>query len=231
MNLSDAKVYCEDEMLQLSGIQHYLFCPRQWALIHIDQIWEDNYLTTEGTLLHNNVDNPFYRERGRDNILTLRALRVASEKLGLTGIADAVELHPHKAAPYDKGELIKSKQFEIIPIEFKRGYPKINDCDRMQVAAQAIALEEMFGVSVNQGAIFYWQTRHREYIKIDDNAKERVKNITREMHEIFKSGQIPKVSIKKGCNSCSLKDYCLPSIMKKSAKKYIINSLEELENS
>lgn len=155
MNSSDTPPYKDEQLLQLSGIQHYMFCPRQWALIHLEQVWADNYLTAEGSLLHQNVDNPFFRESGRGNTITLRGIRLASNRLGLSGITDAVEIYPHPDAPKGKKQILESRRFEALPVEYKRGKPKLNDCDRSQLCAQAMILEEMLGVEINRGAIFY----------------------------------------------------------------------------
>ncbi len=229
MNSSKTFRYNEDEMLQLSGIQHYMFCPRQWALIHLDQVWTDNYLTTEGSLLHKNVDNPFFRETGHGSVLTLRGLKIASYQLGLSGITDAVEIHPYDNAPKRKSEIIKSHLFEALPIEYKRGKPKTNDCDRIQVAAQASILEEMLGVRINKGAIFYWETRHREYVEITPTMKEMVVKLSNEMHEMFKRRRIPTAVKRRECRSCSIYDYCLPTIKGRSVKKYFLESMATLD--
>ena len=229
MSSSDLSIYTDEEMLQLSGIQHFVFCPRQWALIHLEQVWADNALTMEGSLLHQNVDNPFFREKGHSAAITLRGFRLASPRLGLSGIADAVEIYPFPNAPDNKKDILKSLLFEAIPIEYKRGKPKLSDCDRMQVAAQALILEEMLKVDIDKGAIFYWETRHREYINIDEDMKRRVMEISSEMHLTARSGILAPAVRKKHCNNCSLLDYCLPSLSGKSAKKYIQNSFSEIE--
>ncbi|MDE6337410.1 MAG: CRISPR-associated protein Cas4 [Muribaculaceae bacterium] len=217
--------YSEEEMLQLSGIQHYVFCPRQWALIHIEQIWADNTLTAEGSLFHQNVDNPYLRETNGSPIITLRSLRLSSPDLGLSGMADAVEIIPFENAPRHKHNILKSKLFTALPIEYKRGKPKTTDCDRLQVAAQAIILEEMLSVKITQGAIFYWEIRHREYFDITEEMRAMVRKVSEEMHTIVNSGVLPKPIKKSHCRSCSLLDYCLPSLTGKSAKKYLQESL------
>ena len=129
--------YSEDDMLMLSGIQHYLFCPRQWALIHIDQQWQENKLTVEGDLLHNNVDNPFYRQKNGETI-TLRSVSDASKKLGLYGITDAVELKSTE----DVSNAISHPSYPgywlPYPIEYKRGHSKPDERDEVQLAAQVI---------------------------------------------------------------------------------------------
>lgn len=218
-------IYSEEEMLQLSGIQHYVFCPRQWALIHIDQLWDDNLLTAEGTMLHSNVDNPFMRETDGTGTVTLRGIRVVSDTLGLSGTADAVELHPHKDAPKDKASLLKSRMFELIPVEYKRGRRKVSDCDRIQVAAQGMALEEMLGINVSRGAIFYWEERHREYFDIDASLRTYVREAVAEMHRLTDSKTLPEPPKRNNCRACSLFDSCMPSLHRKSALKYIDDTL------
>ena len=224
-------LYTEDEMLQLSGIQHYVFCPRQWALIHIEQQWSDNSLTTEGTLLHENVDNPFHRETNGSQTITLRGFRLASPVLGLSGIADAIEIYPYENAPKTKPALLKSKLYDALPIEYKRGKPKMTDCDRIQVVAQAIILEEMLGIKIRKGAVFYWETRHREYFDISDELKEETIKTASNMHEAFNSNNIPKAIKKSQCKNCSLLDNCLPSLKGRSAIKYLSDSIEHISES
>lgn len=220
--------YTEEEMLQLSGIQHYVLCPRQWALIHMEQYWEDNGLTAEGTLLHANVDNPFYRETSGTNILTLRGLRLSSKRLGLSGIADAVEIIPHSEDRMTKAQLLESGKYDMLPIEYKRGTKKISDCDRIQVTAQAMILEEQFKVHIKQGAIFYWQDRHREYFEISDELRRQTEEISIEMHRILETNTIPKSERKRHCQKCSLMDYCMPGISERSAKRYVEESIRGL---
>lgn len=218
-------LYTDEEMLQLSGIQHYAFCPRQWALIHIEQFWNENSLTAEGSILHNNVDDPFRRETDGTGIITLRGVRLLSHVLGLTGTADAIEVQPHLNAPHSKTMLLKSKMFDMIPIEYKRGHRKINDCDRMQVSAQAIIIEEMFGINVTRGAIFYWEERHREYFDIDTRLRSAVMNAASEMHRLANNKILPTAHQESHCKSCSLFDYCLPSTSIKSAQTYLDKTL------
>lgn len=226
-----SNLYSDEEMLQLSGIQHYVFCSRQWALIHLEQLWADNTLTAEGSLLHENVDNPFFRETNGSNVITLRGFRLASPILGLSGIADAIEINPHEDAPVSKQAILKSKMYDILPIEYKRGKPKINDCDRMQVAAQAIILEEMLEVKVDRGAVFYWEVRHREYFDISDELRARVVAAAAEMHSLVKSNVLPKAIKKRHCKNCSLFDYCLPSLNGRNVGKYLSDSLGLISSS
>ena len=220
--------YPDSSMLQLSGIQHYTLCPRQWALIHIDQYWEDNHLTTEGELLHKNVDNPFLRETNGTDILTLRGLRISSPILGLTGIADAVEIHPFPGAPSKKADLLESHLFTALPIEYKRGNRKVNDCDRVQVTAQAMILEEMWNINIHQGAVFYWQERHREYFDLTESLRDKVIIAAKEMQTLFERKTLPLPENETNCRSCSLYDRCLPKLAYRSADSYIKQSLQIL---
>lgn len=216
-------------MLSLSGIQHYVFCPRQWALIHMEQQWVDNRLTTEGELLHANVDNPFLRETNGGDVVTLRGLRLYSSTLHLAGVADAVELHPMAGAPAEKSELIASRQFTALPIEYKRGRRKISNCDRVQVAAQAMILEEMLGVTVSRGAVFYWEERHREYFDIDESMRQQVLAASREMQMIMETRRLPEARKRRECGACSLYEVCCPSLGGKSAADYLRKMLQDEE--
>lgn len=220
-------IYADEDMLQLSGIQHYVFCPRQWALIHLEQEWTDNRLTAEGSMLHANVDNPSVRETNGSPTLTLRGLKLASSRLGLTGIADAVEVEPLPDAPRSKKALLRSKRYTIMPIEYKRGRPKTTDCDRIQVAAQAMMLEEMLGVNITVGAIFYWEVRHREYFDITDSLRADVERCSVEMHTIIENGFLPSAHKSSSCRACSLVEICLPGISAKSAVNYLNTMLHE----
>lgn len=227
-NKTSTHLYTDDEMLQLSGIQHYVFCQRQWALIHIEQQWADNSLTAEGCLLHGNVDNPFIRETNGSHTITLRGLRLASSVLGLSGIADAVEIRPYENAPLSKHALLKSKLYDAMPIEYKRGKPKITDCDKIQVVAQAMILEEMLGIKIRRGAVFYWEMRHREYFDISDALREETIRTVYEMHVTYNNHAIPKAIKKSCCKNCSLFDICLPSINGRSAIEYLSASIKNI---
>lgn len=223
--------YNEDEMLQVSGIQHYVFCPRQWALIYIEQEWIENNLTAEGRLLHENVDNPFLRERNGSSVFTLRGIKLESRKLGFYGIADAIEVHPVSDVEFpkqfSKQEILQSKNYTIIPVEYKRGKRKISDCDRVQVTLQAMILEEMLDIKISKGAVFYWSERHREYFDIDDSLRSKVIEFSNEMHNLFSSKLLPHASKQKSCKSCSVYDVCMPELSNKRVSKYLNFYLNE----
>ena len=219
--------YNDDEMLQLSGIQHYVFCPRQWALIYIEQVWIENHLTAEGRIMHENVDNPFQRERNGSSVITLRGVRLESKILGFNGIADAVEIYPHTNRLLSKQEIMSNKIYSMIPIEYKHGRRKISDCDRIQVTLQAMILEEMSGIKISQGAVFYWAERHREYFEINDNLRANVREVSKDMHSLFSSRTIPTASKKRCCRNCSIYDICLPELSNKNVSTYLKTHFNE----
>ncbi len=207
----------EEDFLMLSGIQHFAFCRRQWALIHIEQEWSENLRTAEGQILHENAHDPYFSE-SRKEVRIVRAMPVFSRTLGLSGECDIVEF-----VRADKGITLKNAEglYSVMPVEYKRGTPKEDECDVLQVAAQAICLEEMLLCEVNRGCIYYAQTRRRLYFEITPELKERVRAMATEMHVIFRKGRLPEVRRTKSCNACSLKDICLPSLSAaRSAKSY-----------
>lgn len=202
-------MYNDDDMLMLSGIQHFRFCPRQWALIHIEQQWADNRLTVEGELIHKHVDDPFYRQKCGDYI-TLRSVSIASHRLGLYGITDIVELHPAE----DDINVITHPRYPGLwlpyPIEYKHGKPKKNQEDEVQLAAQAMCLEEQYGIKVNYGAIFYAEIHHRVEVSISKELRDIVINCADLMHEVYSSGKLPPITRGKFCEKCSINNICMP---------------------
>ena len=202
-------MYIEDDMLMLSGIQHYMFCPRQWALIHMEQQWTENKLTIEGSILHENVDNPFYRQKNGDTI-TLRSVYIASRELGLYGISDVVELVPTDDATDAITHHRYPGYWKPYPVEYKRGHKKFNECDEVQLAAQVMCLEEMYGIHIPYAALYYNEVKHREVISISDSLRRLTQQCADQMHHIYKSHQLPTANKQNGCRNCSLKDVCLP---------------------
>ena len=221
-------VYSDDDMLMLSGIQHFMFCPRQWALIHLEQQWADNRLTAEGEVLHKNVDNPFYRQKN-GNVITLRSVHIASSILGLYGMTDAIELSP--ADDSDEDVILHPDYpglWHVLPVEYKRGIPKHNEVDEVQLAAQCICLEEIYGIKIRQGALFYWEQRSRELISINDSLRSLTAKIAEQMHKVFSSGRTPVCDKKPHCKNCSLKDLCLIELTERgSVKSYLKSGLYE----
>lgn len=220
-------MYSEEEMLLLSGIQHYMFCPRQWALIHIEQQWAENRLTTEGSIIHQNVDNPFLRQKNGD-VITLRSVHIASSTLGLYGITDAVELIPSDSQEDSITYNRYGGFWKPYPIEYKRGHSKPDKRDEVQLAAQVICLEEMYNINIPYGALYYNEVKHRAVIAISEDLRKATKQCAEEMHIIFSSGNIPKATSKPHCKSCSLKDICMPELSSKPiVKKYLNTNLYE----
>lgn len=208
-------MYNEDDMLMLSGIQHYRFCPRQWALIHIEQQWNDNSLTIEGQIMHKHVDDPFYRQKCGD-LVTLRAVNIASRELGLYGISDAIELLPSIAI---ENTIVHPKypgRWIPVVVEYKRGRPKDNQEDEVQLAAQVMCVEEMYNIKLSYGIFYYGELHHRVKVNITNQLRTLVKQCASEMHDIFKRMRIPKSEYGQHCEKCSIKEICLPKIDRNS---------------
>lgn len=216
--------YSEEDYLFISGIQHFKFCRRQWALIHVEQQWEENVHTVIGELMHKKAHDPYLTEKRKDTII-VRALPVVSKEMGITGECDVVEfrrcedgvrLHGHRGL------------YSIYPVEYKKGKPKTDGKDQLQLAAQAMCLEEMFSTKVKEGALFYGETKRREIIHITDELRLEVRDMFQEMHHYFSRHYTPKVKTSKSCSSCSLKEICLPKLSKTvSVGTYVKRMLQE----
>jgi CRISPR-associated exonuclease Cas4 len=227
-----ASEYTQDDLLPLSGIQHFLFCRRQWALIHIEQQWKENALTAEGRIMHKRADDPFFTET-RNGVITARSVPVASYRLGLSGVCDVVEFTPSPPAPLPSGEGgVKLPNREGLylpaPVEYKRGKEKHDHSDETQLCAQAMCLEEMLSTNISRGYLYYGETRHRVEIEFTSKLRTLVQEMSAEMHNYFSRGYTPKVKTHKGCRSCSLADICLPVLNEKviAASKYIKQQIE-----
>lgn len=217
-------MYNEDDYLQLSGLQHYLFCPRQWALIHIENQWQENLRTVDGRLMHKNVHNEGSVEK-RGNRLTVRGMRIASPSLGVSGQCDAVEFTKDTQGI----ELPGYPGFwQPMPVEYKHGSPKEDPCDAAQLCGQAMCLEEMLCCVIPAGALYYGETRRRQEIVFTEELRKTVRDSLTRMHELYQRGHTPSAKPKKGCNACSLKDICLPRLQKTgSVASYLKKNLEE----
>ena len=217
--------YTEDEYLMLSGIQHFKFCRRQWALIHVEQQWAENVHTVMGELMHQKAHDPYLTEKRKDTII-VRALPVSSRKLGVSGECDIVEFHKCEDGITLSGH---RGTYSVYPVEYKKGKPKESEEDKLQLTAQAMCLEEMFSTEIPEGALFYGETHRRERVIFSTELREEVKQMFQDMHQYYKRGYTPKVKQSKACNSCSLKDICIPKLEKTvSAKKYIAQMLKEV---
>jgi len=214
-------------LLMLSGIQHFRFCPRQWALIHMEQLWDENRLTVEGNLLHKNVDNPFYRQKNGDTI-TMRSVPIVSYQLGLYGLSDAIELYSAESEMNSIRHPKYPGRWHPYPIEYKRGEPKRNETDEVQLAAQAMCLEEMYNIRIEEGALFYGETNHRTIVPISDELRKIVAECSAEMHEIYKSQMTPKADKRRHCRNCSLQNLCMPELSERQkASNYLKHNLYE----
>ena len=214
----------DEDFLKLSGIQHFAFCRRQWALIHIENQWEENVRTVEGQIIHEKAHDKLAVE-SRGDILISRGMPVFSASLGISGECDVVEFH---RSPEGINIAGKDGLYNVVPIEYKRGKEKQDEIDELQLAAQAMCLEEMLCCKIPVGYLFYHETRRRIAVKISEELRKQVKDMLCEMHQLYNRGYTPRVKRTKKCNACSLKHICLPGLSSvKSVKNYIEEYLTE----
>ena len=214
-------MFSDTELVMISSLQHIVFCERQWALIHIEQQWQENVLTIEGKQLHERADSGL--SESRSELRIERSLRLRSLKLGLTGIADVVEFHREDR---------EGKAFwQPFPVEYKRGRERPDTGDSVQLCAQAICLEEMLGVDIPRGAIFYGQPRRRTQVEFDEELRVKVSELCERARRMIEAGAIPPPRLGKHCKNCSLVNECMPEISgnaeKGRAEKYIQKLLKE----
>lgn len=215
------QVYREEELLPLSGIQHYCFCPRQWAIIHVEQSWEENRLTALGQLVHQRVNRPEESEK-RKNKVTLRSVPLISYQLGLYGISDAVELERLEVGHENA---FKHPNYpgwwKATPVEYKRGRPKKHLADKLQLCAEVLCLEEMYGLHISVAYLYYEAIKHRLEVVIDESLRRETISTAMAMHEDFAKGKTPKPKLTAACKSCSLQSLCLPQLSHQpSVKSY-----------
>lgn len=208
-------MYSEEELLPLSGLQHAVYCERQWALIHIEQQWAENRLTAEGRQLHQKAHEP--GDESRAGVRVSRGLALRSFRLGLSGKADVVEFRANETGgetPY--------------PVEYKRGRPKPDDSDEVQLCGQALCLEEMVGSTIPAGAIFYGEPRRRLEIPFTAALRARTEALAARLHELYRQGQTPAVPYGPKCDRCSLLNVCLPSVAgaRKPVRSYVARSMK-----
>lgn len=211
-------MYPEDDLLPLSALQHLRFCERQCALIHVEGLWAENVLTVEGSHLHKKVDaGP---EESRGDVRITRGVPLRSLRLGLIGKADAVELHR-----------LDGGAWRPFPVEYKRGRPKRDRSDEVQLCAQALCLEEMQETPVPAGALFYGQTRRRMEVAFDAELRAETEAAAARLHELIRGGVTPRARREPKCESCSLLHLCLPDAggSGRSAVRYLEESIRGLE--
>ncbi len=210
-------MYAEDELLPISALQHYLYCPRQCALIHLERVWAENRYTAEGRILHAVADSG--RVRGRGGVRARGGMPVRSLRLGLTGVADVVEFGAVPGAPQVP-----------YPVEYKRGRPKDQDWDRVQLCAQALCLEEMLDVSVPEGALFYGQRKRREVVIFDDALRAKTTETAARVHALLGDGATPAPGSAGRCRNCSLRPLCRPEAIRRrgGVRHYVAEALKDL---
>jgi CRISPR-associated exonuclease Cas4 len=220
-------MYSEDDLLPLSGLQHLIFCERQWALIHIEQIWEENRLTAEGRVLHERTHQA--GSESRPGVRTARGLRLHSLRLGLVGHADVVEFRRAEsgvALPDSDGF------WHPFPVEYKRGRPKKDACDEVQLCAQALCLEEMFICQISEGSLFYGEPRRRHPVVFSPALRAKTESLAARMQELYRAGMTPLAGYEPKCDGCSLTARCMPRLLAKppSVARYLARALASGED-
>jgi CRISPR-associated exonuclease Cas4 len=207
--------YTEEDLIMISALQHIAFCPRQCALIHIEQLWDENRMTAEGHIMHERVHDQDRESRG--NIRIEYGLPLRSLRLGLIGKADVVEFHR-----------VSKNFWQPFPVEYKRGKPKHEHCDLIQLCAQAMCLEEMLSVPIPSGAIFYGRTRRRLDVSFDESLRQETEDAAKRARQLIASGKTPSPVYEKRCERCSLIEECIPKTVgkKSSVKRYLARMLE-----
>lgn len=209
--------YNDEDLIQLSAIQHYAFCRRQCALIHIEQVWIENYFTADGRQMHEKAHEETIENR--KDIRIERGIPLRSTFYGLSGKADVIEYH--------KSE---NKKWIPFPVEYKRGKPKMDDCDKVQICAQTLCLEEMMKINILNGALYYGKTKHRYDIVFDDVLRQETIKIINEVRAFIEERITPKPNYSKKCDSCSLLEMCMPKSLEKTSRvnDYILKEINKL---
>ena len=216
--------YQEEDFLQLSGLQHFKFCRRQWALIHLENQWVENGRTMDGQLLHERAHDGSLREK-RGDLLITRDMRVFSAKLGCSGACDVVEFHRSETGIPLQGQ---EGLYQPFPVEYKRGKKRDDTANALQLCGQAMCLEEMLCCDIPQGALYHGETKRREVVDLTPALRQEVREYLEEMHQLASRGYTPKVKPTKSCNACSLKEICLPKLSKTpTVQVYLRARLEE----
>jgi CRISPR-associated exonuclease Cas4 len=224
-------MFTEDDLLPLSGLQHLLFCERQWALIHIERQWEENRLTQEGRVLHERVHES--GTEARPGVVVARGLRVRSLRLGLSGETDVVEFQRTQQASAGAMQLEgRAGWWAPFPVEYKRGRPKRYAWDEVQLCAQALCLEETFGVTIPAGALFYGTHRRRTHVDFDTRLRTQTESLAQRMHAMYAAGTTPPAVYESKCERCSLIERCMPkmSTRRRDVARYLATALRDVES-
>lgn len=231
-------MYTEDNLLLISALQHLAFCERQWGLMYLENIWAENLFTAEGKVLHLRPDEP--ETESRVDLRIARGLRLRSLRLGLTGIADVVEFHRLPDAVSNGGNRTQERTAVRLDdvsglwkpqlVEYKRGKPKMDYCDEVQICAQALCLEEMLGVNMQSGELFYGKPRRRTEVVFSDALREQTETLAVRLHHLTAAGKTPPGRYEKRCRSCSLLQPCLPKVTsgKHSPKAYLLKAFDDV---
>ena len=198
----------ERGILMLSGLQHFAYCRRQWALIHVEQQWQENLHTAEGQVFHRRAHDEEQTEVRGDTII-VRGMRVQSERLGISGICDVVEF---TRSPDGIALAGREGRYQVHPVEYKKGAPKEHQADELQLCAQAMCLEEMLLCRIDEGSLFYGEPRRRTRVTFSPELRAQAEQMIGEMHQLDERGHTPRVKRHKGCSACSLKEICLPGM-------------------
>lgn len=227
-------MFHEDDLLPISALQHLLFCERQCALIHVERLWEENRLTAEGRHMHDRAHQGEPETRG--GLRTVRGLMIRSLRWGIVGQADVVEFLAPDGTPaahalpnrISAGTDADWSGWTVTPVEYKRGRPKKDDCDRVQLCAQALCLEEMLGVGIEVGSLFYGQRRRRTVVPLDEALRQRTVEAIRRLREMIVTRETPPAVREPKCNNCSLFDLCLPDTLspRMSASQFFDHALD-----
>jgi len=208
-------MYCEADYFMLSALQHYAFCPRQCALIHKEQFWTENVLTVKGELFHDRVDT--YKAEKRKDFIREFSMPIRSTLLGISGKTDIVETR-----------LDNNQPVEVVPIEYKSGKVKEDDSDKIQLCAQAICLEEMIGVPILLGYLYYGKDQKRHVIVLDEELRKKTIIQAEKIHQMLNSENLPCPLYTSKCKSCSLAEFCQPKLGNRSpVTRYIHDLLKE----
>lgn len=214
----------EEDYLTLSGLQHFTFCRRQWALIFIERQWAENLRTVDGHLFHERAHDAQQTEK-RGGTLITRGMRVVSHRLCVTGVCDIVEFHQD-----EKGVTLFGWEgrWQPYPVEYKKGAPNAFGADELQLCGQAMCLEEMLACEIPEGSLFYGEPRRRVKVAFTAELREKAEAMLAGMHDLYRRGYTPKVKPTKSCNACSLKEVCLPKLQKTtSVQAYLQKSMED----
>ena len=223
----------DESPVMLSSLQHYLFCPRQCALIHVEGVWCENFLTAAGRQLHERVDRRGGETRKDVHLAT--ALRLTSQRLGLTGVADMVEFHRQETPLDESGQTVavrlsgRNGYWRPFPVEYKRGAPKSHRADEVQLCAQALCLEEMLEVTIAAGALFYGETKRRTEVAFDSELRTLTEDVAANVHALMRTDLRPPPRPGEWCKACSIVEECSPKLSCRSARLWLKKEIENMQ--